>query len=152
MYTGTMDAEPAFVDTNVLVYASRALAPMHHVAFASLQRAREKERPLWLSRQILREYLAVVTRPQFQFPALDATAARTDVENFMRDFNIAEEGPQVTTALLDVLMRHRCSGKQVHDANIVATMLTHGLRRLLTFNTADFLRFAGLVELEPLPP
>ena len=38
-------------------------------------------------------------------------------------------------------------GKQVHDANLVATMLAHGIRRLLTFNLADFQRFAGLVEL-----
>ncbi len=38
-------------------------------------------------------------------------------------------------------------GKQVHDANIAATMLAHGITRLLTFNVADFQRFAGLIEL-----
>jgi predicted nucleic acid-binding protein len=35
----------------------------------------------------------------------------------------------------------------VHDANIVATMLAHGERRLLTFNLADFARFRPPVEL-----
>jgi predicted nucleic acid-binding protein len=34
----------------------------------------------------------------------------------------------------------------VHDANIVATMLAHGETRLLTFNGADFRRFASLIE------
>jgi predicted nucleic acid-binding protein len=40
----------------------------------------------------------------------------------------------------------------VHDANIVATMEAHGLRRLLTFSEADFRRFASdeAVELVPL--
>ena len=38
-------------------------------------------------------------------------------------------------------------GKQVHDANIVATMLARGVTRLLTFNAADFRRFEPLVEL-----
>ena len=39
------------------------------------------------------------------------------------------------------------AGKQVHDANIVATMLAHGERRLLTFNSKDFLRFGQRVQL-----
>ena len=38
-------------------------------------------------------------------------------------------------------------GSQIHDANIVATMLAHGERRLLTFNVADFRRFEGRIEL-----
>ena len=33
------------------------------------------------------------------------------------------------------------AGKQVHDANIVATMMAHGERQLLTFNGSDFRRF-----------
>lgn len=37
-------------------------------------------------------------------------------------------------------------GKQVHDANLVATMLVHGVTRLLTFNAADFRRFGTLIE------
>jgi predicted nucleic acid-binding protein len=37
-------------------------------------------------------------------------------------------------------------GRQVHDANIVATMLAHGETRLLTFNDADFRRFSSVIE------
>ena len=42
--------------------------------------------------------------------------------------------------------RYSFAGRQVHDANIVATMLAHGDRRLLTFNGADFRRFARVIE------
>ena len=38
-------------------------------------------------------------------------------------------------------------GRQIHDANIVAAMLAHGERRLLTFNTADFRRYGDRIEL-----
>jgi predicted nucleic acid-binding protein len=38
-------------------------------------------------------------------------------------------------------------GRQVHDANIVATMLAHGETRLLTFNEADFRRFSSVIEI-----
>ncbi len=42
--------------------------------------------------------------------------------------------------------RFSFGGKQVHDANIVATMLAHGETRLLTFNGADFRRFSSVIE------
>lgn len=39
----------------------------------------------------------------------------------------------------------------VHDARLAATMLAHGLSHILTFNTADFARYApaGLVVVDP---
>ena len=46
-------------------------------------------------------------------------------------------------ALLDDV---NCSGKQIHDANVVATALSHGVQRILTSNTQDFERFTTLVE------
>ena len=41
-------------------------------------------------------------------------------------------------------------GKQVHDANIVATMRANGLKRLATFNVADFARFEDEIAVEAL--
>jgi predicted nucleic acid-binding protein len=41
-------------------------------------------------------------------------------------------------------------GKQVHDANIVATMLVYGIPKLLTHNTTDFARFSELITVLPL--
>ena len=41
-------------------------------------------------------------------------------------------------------------GKQVHDANIVATMLVYGIPQLFTHNTSDFARFSGLITVLPL--
>ena len=39
-------------------------------------------------------------------------------------------------------------GKQIHDANIVATMLRYGVLALLTCNPEDFLRFKTLITIE----
>jgi predicted nucleic acid-binding protein len=46
--------------------------------------------------------------------------------------------------------RFEIAGKQVHDANIVATMLVHGITQLLTQNIADFSRFSSLITVMPL--
>ena len=53
-----------FVDTNILVNARIREAPHHDPARASLERALGGPEPVHISRQIIREYLAVVTRPQ----------------------------------------------------------------------------------------
>ena len=140
-----MAAEPVFVDTNILVYASRQRSPLHARAAAGLRRAGSEGGSLWFSRQILREYLAVATRPQPTEPALPSAAAVADAEGFLAKFEVAENGPRVTRTLLQLLAQHPSGGKQVHDANIVATMLTHGIMRLLTFNAADFRRFEPLI-------
>lgn len=142
-----MAGEPIFVDTNVLIYASQKQSSFHVQSVAWLDQARRDSRELWISRQVLREYLSAVTRPQHQQALLPTSEAIMDVQGFERDFNIAEDGPQAFGELLSLLARFPTAGKQVHDANLVATMLACGITRLLTFNTGDFRRFSPVVEL-----
>lgn len=106
----------------------------------------------WVSRQILREYLAVTTRPHGAAAPLPIDAAVKDVRWFAQLFEVADEDAEVTGRLLDLLRTYPTGGVQVHDVNIVATMLANGVGRLATFNAADFARFAGLVAIEPLGP
>lgn len=139
--------DPVFVDTNILIYASRPKAAQHAVSQAALLRLRQEGSPLWLSQQVLREYLAASTRPQSSGPALPMAAAISDARRFRATFNVAEDRPDLFDRLLHLLAGHPGGGKQVHDANLVATMGIHGLSRLLSFNHADFHRFGSLIEL-----
>jgi predicted nucleic acid-binding protein len=41
----------------------------------------------------------------------------------------------------------QCPGKQVHDANLVATMLVHGIGTVVTMNLGDLARFERYVSL-----
>lgn len=38
---------------------------------------------------------------------------------------------------------------KVHDARLVATMKTHGVSRLLTFDVDDFKRYTGIEVIHP---
>lgn len=145
-----MAAEPVFIDTNVLVYVTRPSVAQHTIAFDSLNRLEMQGAPLWISTQIVREYLAVVTRPQATAPALPMASAIADVRCFLDTFNVADCGSRVLERLLDLLARRHAVGRQVHDANIVATMLEFDIRRLLTFNGTDFRRYAREIDLVPL--
>ena len=136
-----------FVDTNVLVKARILEAPDHEIARASLERAFAELEPLCISRQVLREYLAVVTRPQTWAVPIPREDALDDVERLVAAYELLEDGPVVTDRLVSLCRQVPAGGRQIHDANIVATMLAYGERRLLTFNTADFRRYGGRIEL-----
>lgn len=135
----------SFVDTNVLVQSTATNAPFHALARAALARLRAAG-SVAISRQVLREYLAAVTRPQSWAKALTLAEATADVDRFVQRFAVLEDGPHVWDELMTLTRGFAFGGKQVHDANIVATMLAHGETRLLTFNAADFRRFDSLIE------
>jgi predicted nucleic acid-binding protein len=61
------------------------------------------------------------------------------------------EDNRVSDQLLTLTRDVSCGGKQVHDANVVATMLVHGVEVLVTSNVADFSRFADQVQVIDLP-
>ena len=136
----------SFVDTNVLVQSTAKNAPFHAAARAALARRRAGS-PVAISRQVLREYLAAVTRPQSWAKALTLAEATADTDRFVQRFAVLEDGPLVWDELMTLTRGFAFGGKQVHDPNIVATMLAHSETRLLTFNEADFRRFGSLIEI-----
>ena len=134
-----------FIDTNVLVYAVADGAPLLDRARAALVRA-AADGPLAISRQVLREYLSVMTRQQIWGMPITLAQGLADTAEFLQQFTVLEDGPLVWDRFVMLSRRYSFAGRQVHDANIVATMLAHGERRLLTFNGVDFRRFARLIE------
>ena len=138
-----------FFDTNVLIRARFEAAPGHELARRRMSKAAEGHEALRISRQVLREYLAVVTRPQAWSPPVPMDEALEHAMRLEAEFDMLEDGPAVTDALAALCREVPVAGKQVHDANIVATMLAHGERRLLTFDARGFQRYEGRIELVP---
>ena len=97
------DVESLFLDTNVLVYANVAQAPLHQLALQTIQAYDAGGRQLWISRQIIREYLATVTRPQTFATAMPMGLAVARARYFQQRFHVAEETADVTTRLLTLL-------------------------------------------------
>lgn len=146
------DADSRFIDTNVLVYATISAAPFHAAAVRAMAREHAAARPLWISRQVLREYLATLTRPHTFTPPVSPTSLMAQISAFESQFRMAEDGPIVTANLLNLLTTIPIGGAQVHDANIVATMQAYGIPSLLTANVDDFARFHSLINVIPLVP
>lgn len=139
-----------FVDTNVLLTATAVARPGHRDALDLLD-AGFAERSLFLSGQVLREYIAVATRPAaLNGLGLGITEAIGNARQFLDRSNFLPEDESVRDSLFRLLESTPCSGKQVHDANIAATMIAHGIGVLVTLNPRDFERFVPQIRVEGL--
>ena len=140
------DDSALFLDTNILVYASAATAPQHRAAMQAIQRYASAGIVLWISRQVLREFLVTMTWPQNFAAPLSGADAVALARYFTAHFSIAEESATVAERLLVLVESLVVGGVQIHDANIVATMQEYGIGRVLTNNAKDFARFAHLID------
>jgi predicted nucleic acid-binding protein len=146
----TTNDNAVFLDTNILVFADVIRAPLHAAAHHAVRSRMASRANLWISRQVLREYLSVMTRAQYFAAPLSPEVAGDRARAFGDLFRVADETPQVTAVLLRLLRDIGARGRQIHDANIVATMLTCGVPTLLTDNVSDFRRYESLITVVPL--
>jgi len=138
------------VDTNIWVFVSTTRSPLHLSAVEMIRDLRLAGMELCTSRQILREYASALTRPQRFSTAIPSSVVSGNVSKLARQLTVVEDGPHVFAEWLNLLQTHPTGGKQVHDANITATMIAHGIYHLLTDNTADFQRFSSIIAIHPL--
>jgi len=69
-----------------------------------------------------------------------------------RLFPLLPDSPTVYPEWRRLVVTYGVSGVQVHDARLVAAMISYGVTHILTFNTADFARYAteGIVAVDPV--
>jgi predicted nucleic acid-binding protein len=139
-----------FVDTNVLIRSTIASYPLHLQAQALVSRMQEEADEAWISRQVIREFIAQLTRGQAEVQALPIRQIISLITKFETQFKIADEDAVVTRQLMTLLELHSSGGKQIHDANIVATMLVHQIDTLLTLNVEDMKRFSSEIKIVSL--
>lgn len=153
MRVADFDVRPdrVMLDTNVLLAATDEGRVEHHDALTILNEWAASGTTLCTSGQILREYLAVATRPaERNGLGLKPADAVTNVRAIRERTAFLAENARVADRLQGLLTDVECSGKQVHDANVIATMLTHGVGTVVTINVTDFARFERYVSLVEL--
>ncbi len=139
-----------FLDTNILVYASDKSSPWHQSSKEAINKLLSDGFRLFISPQILREYVSVASRSTGTEKPTPWDLILKNYEDFQTYFTLLDEGNNSVNQLSKLLSKVPAAGKQVHDANIVATMLAHNVSHLLTHNTVDFSRYSQLITVIPL--
>ena len=148
-----MSARRIFVDTNILIYATNVDSPFHHMAMQALEITQDQGVVRTISTQILREFYGFATRINGQGQNFDRSRANDvldKIEEFRASFEVLEDSSFVSVQLTELARYVEIGGRQIHDANIVATMLHYGIKHLLTNNPAHFMRFTKFISVVPL--
>lgn len=139
------------LDTNILLTATDKGRAEHEQALDVINGWPAQGTTLYTSGQIIREYLSVATRPATQNGlGLPVSDALDNARAFRSRMLWLAEDAKVANRLAELLEETNSSGKQVHDANVVATMLVHGVDTVVTMNTVDFARFGPHVHVSGL--
>jgi len=138
------------VDTNILIYANYADAIFKEQARNKLHWLSQNKYKMWISRQIMREFLVYATRYNFENDKIESKTLVDNIFHNFQQYTIANTNDMVSANLKDLIEKHNLSGKKIHDANIVATMQAYNITKLLTHNVKAFERFNDVIEIVPL--
>ena len=138
------------VDTNILLRWSDAESPEHDICLRAVDHLFERQEGVYSCAQVLIEYWAVSTRP----PAVNGLGfsiveAAKRLSRFDETLQCLPEPADIAQRWRKIVMDYGVSGKQAHDARLVALMLSHGITQLLTLNTPDFARYPEITPLTP---
>lgn len=138
------------VDSNVLIYIANELSPFHESTSETVLEISSRDDNLVVFPQNLIEFWAVATRPVAS-NGIGMTILRVEYEitEIMNTFSILAETPAIYPEWRSLVSAYNVSGKNVHDARIVAQMNVHGIVNLLTFNVKDFSRYANIEAIDP---
>jgi len=132
------------LDTNILIQAHRAEAPLHTPARFRLQRLIAAG-PFGLPVFCLAEFVRVVTHPRIFKPATALEVALSRLRELVASPNcrVLGPGPRFASLFAGACSQAAATGNLVFDAQIVAVCREHGVHEILTLDR-DFARFPGI--------
>jgi predicted nucleic acid-binding protein len=142
------------VDTSVLGRLANRADAAHAVAQRAVAELHRRGEVLHLTAQNLIEFRNFATRPiAANGLALAPATAAALASVFESAFPLLEETRDIYPAWRTLADALGVTGKQVHDARLIAVCQVHGISQLLTFNVAHFARLStaqpGLVVIDP---
>jgi predicted nucleic acid-binding protein len=141
---------PHLADTNILLRWVQPHHPQYPMIQAALNALRRRGEAIYITPQNLIEFWNSATRPAdrngFGFTPAQADQEVIRLEGY---FRLAPDTSEIYPAWRQLVVAVGVSGAQLHDARLVAVMRVHGLTHILTLNTQDFRRYAGIVAVHP---
>ena len=80
---------------------------------------------------------------------MNTSQAEVELARIKNLFRLLPDTPAIFPECERIVVQHSVSGKNAHDARIVAAMNVHGITQLLTFNGGDFKRYSRITAISP---
>ena len=147
MATPASEPKVAF-DTNILVYAMNVKAEHHEACFALRDCVLRRELSACVSAQVLFEYFAVVTNPNYMTVPLPAEDALADLEAYAQVLEVLQTPEDIASRVVALMRASGFSGRSIFDVQIAATLLANGVSQIYTYDQR-FEKITGVTVLSP---
>ena len=147
------DVSRVFIDSNILVYATFEdyKVGLHRECLAQLERYLSDGTALFISGQVIREYWAQATWLKIRGEQRPIPWVLGHLARFRSMMQELDESAAVRDQLVSLVEIHSVRAQDVHDANIVATMLAHGIDTIYS-NDGDFDRYVDSEKISFVTP
>lgn len=120
------------------------------IAVAAIDSLAQNGEKLVVVPQVLYEFWSVATRPTSANGLGRSPAeAVAEIASLRRHFSMLDELPAIFAEWERLVVANNVTGKNAHDARLVAATIAHGIDRILTFNDQDFRRFTMIQVMTP---
>jgi predicted nucleic acid-binding protein len=145
-----MAGELVLVDSNILIRWLQPRDPAFTAIESAIAYLAQSSAVLCYTSQNLGEFWNVLTRPASRNGyGLSPDEADRQARLVEANFRLLADNLSVHEEWRRLLVAHGVSGVQVHDARLVAAMRVYGVRRILTLNKNDFVRFENIEAVLP---
>ena len=146
-----MAEELILIDSNILIRWVQPGDMNYQIVRNSIQSLENSGTRVCYTSQNIAEFWNVLTRPAnrngYGMSPSQVHGKAIEIES---KFRLLPDSIQVHNVWRHLLIDYQVCGVQVHDTRLVASMLVHGVHRILTFNTQDFSRFDKIEAVHPL--
>jgi predicted nucleic acid-binding protein len=138
------------VDTNILLRSAQPNHPLCSQATHAVSKLIRQGDDIFFCPQNIAEFWNVATRPAgLNGLGLSHEEVLEEVSSIEGFLTLLPDIPPVYVAWKEIVRNNKVQGVKVYDARLVATMKVYAIKSILTFNTADFERYADIAALHP---
>jgi predicted nucleic acid-binding protein len=140
----------ALADTNILLRLAQKSSPHYSVARFAVTTLRRSGCVIFIVPQNIVEFWSVATRP-IASNGLGYSPGFADrlMQRLQRFLPLVPDSSLIHEEWQKLVVSIGITGRQAHDARLVAAMIVHGIPNILTFNLADFRRYPGITTIDP---
>ena len=145
-----MAETPYLVDSNILLRWIRPDHSDYPAIISAIDGILQRDGILCYTSQNVGEFWNTCTRPADR-NGYGLSPVETDrrARFFEEKLRLLPDSLAVHEEWRKLLVTHKVSGVQVHDARLVAFMRVYGVRSILTFNDRDFARYTDITAIHP---
>ena len=138
------------IDTNILLRSAQPGHPMCPSATHAVATLLQQNETVFFCPQNIAEFWNVATRPVsangLGFSHAEVIAEVQNIEGLL---TLLPDSPGIYPEWKRIVSDHKVQGIKVFDARLVAVAATYGVGSILTFNAADFRRYASITVIDP---